>query len=312
MNHTERSAEQIQADIQRTRRDLDQTLTQLERRLEPRRLVDQGIDYVRDHGAVEYLSNLGKAAKDQPLPLALVGVGLAWMMMTNGRSASGRADGPSLGEGIHEAAAEAGSRIREGVGSLHSRASELGGAVNQVMSETRGAAQRTSQSLSEAADATMARAAQVGDATRRGAQKVRSGYDHLVNEQPLALGAIGLALGAVLAAAAPRTRQEDEWMGDSSDRLVDGAMRAGRGKIREVQRAATEALDPSQREAAEPSDAALTSEKPPGQRRPLGSQDDETSDRQAKETGSWTGTSPERKERGRTEQSPPTDVPRAG
>lgn len=244
MNHADRSSEQIHADIQRTRSDLDRTLTLLERRLEPRRLMDQGIDYLRDNGASEYLSNLGRAAKEQPLPLALVGVGLAWMMMTNGRaggsSMSSRIDGRSMGDAMGDAASEAGSRAREGMDALRSRASELGGAVSNAMSQTRDAAHRTSQSLSDAADATRARAAQVSEATRRGAEKLRSGYDQLVNEQPLALGAIGLALGAVLAAAAPRTRQEDEWMGSSSDRLKDDAMRAGEDKLQEVKRAVTE------------------------------------------------------------------------
>ncbi|VTU40932.1 hypothetical protein H4CHR_05665 [Variovorax sp. PBS-H4] len=245
MNHGDRTSEQIQADIQHTRADLDRTLTLLERRLEPRRLLDQGVDYLRDNGAREYLSNLGRAAKEQPLPLALVGVGLAWMMMTNGRSGSSVTDGRALGDAIGSAAEEARSRAAEGVDGLRSRAGELSGkvgdAASQLASQTRDAAQRTSQGLSQAADAARARAAQVSEATRQGAQKVRSGYDHLVNEQPLALGAIGLALGAVLAAAAPRTRQEDEWMGGTSDKLVDDATRAGKEKLDQVQSAVSEA-----------------------------------------------------------------------
>ncbi|MFC5609000.1 DUF3618 domain-containing protein [Variovorax soli] len=226
MNHDRNSA-QIQADIQRTRSELDRTLTLLERRLEPRRLVDQGVDYLRHNGASEYFYSLGRSAREQPLPLALVGVGLAWMMMTNGRSAAapdgrvrddtdGAADGPD------------GGRVHAAAQSLRSRASELGDAVSQAAHQTRDAARRTSQTLSEAAEATRARAAQVGEATRQGAQKLRSGYDQLVNEQPLALGAIGLALGAVLAAAAPRTQKEDELMGRSSDELMGDAKRSAR------------------------------------------------------------------------------------
>jgi hypothetical protein len=246
MNHTDRSSAQIQADIQRTRADLDRTLTLLERRLEPRRLMDQGLDYLRDNGAREYLSNLGQAAKEQPLPLALVGVGLAWMMMSNGRGL-GRSD---MGHDLRASVADAGSRVDEGVDALRDRANELGGkvsgAASQLASQTRDAAQRTSQALSEAADATRARAAQVSDATRQGVQKVRAGYDHLVNEEPLALGAIGLALGAVLASAAPRTRQEDEWMGRSSDQLMDDAKRAGKEKLDEVKSALSEAPEPAE------------------------------------------------------------------
>jgi hypothetical protein len=42
-----------------------------------------------------------------------------------------------------------------------------------------------------------------------------------MREQPLALGAIGVAIGAVMAAMAPRTQKEDELMGETRDRLVD-------------------------------------------------------------------------------------------
>ena len=41
-----------------------------------------------------------------------------------------------------------------------------------------------------------------------------------LSEEPLALGAIGLAVGAVLAAAAPRTRQEDEWLAAQFARAI--------------------------------------------------------------------------------------------
>ncbi len=249
MNHDDRSSEQIQADIQRTRADLDRTLTLLERKLEPRRLLDQGVHYLRDNGASEYLTNLGRAAKEQPLPLALVGVGLAWMMMTSGRSHGSVTDGRAFGDALGSAAADARARAGEGVDGLRSRAGELSGkvsdAASQLASQTRDAAQRTSQSLSEAADAARARAAQVSEATRQSARKLRSGYDHLVEEQPLALGAIGFAIGAVLAAAAPRTRQEDEWMGGASDKLADDAKRAGQEKLEEVQSAVSGAADRS-------------------------------------------------------------------
>ena len=65
-----------------------------------------------------------------------------------------------------------------------------------------------------------------------------------MREQPLALGAIGLAVGAVLASAAPRTRVEDEWMGDASDRLTDRAKEAGREQLDRASDALRSATSP--------------------------------------------------------------------
>ena len=86
-----REPEQIQADIERTRSELDHTLSAIEQRLTPGQLVDQGLDYLRRHGAKEYVANLGEAVKRDPLPLAFVGIGLAWLMASDrGRSGEPR------------------------------------------------------------------------------------------------------------------------------------------------------------------------------------------------------------------------------
>ena len=76
----ERKPDQILAEIDRTRGEMDRTLSEIEHRLTPGQLVDQGIDYLRHSGANEFVQNLGGTAKQNPMPLALVGIGLAWLM----------------------------------------------------------------------------------------------------------------------------------------------------------------------------------------------------------------------------------------
>jgi hypothetical protein len=101
----------------------------------------------------------------------------------------------------------------------------------------------TTQRLSQTAHAAGERAKAVGEHARHQADRVRGGYEYLLHEQPLALGAIGLALGVVLAGAAPRTRQEDELMGDASDRLETDLRDAGREQLDKARRAASAAKD---------------------------------------------------------------------
>src|SRR5262245_57388983 len=86
MRHNgQRAPEEIQADIERTRVDLDETLSALENRLTPGQLMDQGMDYLRGSGARRYMQRLGESVQQDPIPLALVGVGLAWLMMSDRR-----------------------------------------------------------------------------------------------------------------------------------------------------------------------------------------------------------------------------------
>ena len=49
----------------------------------------------------------------------------------------------------------------------------------------------------------------------------RGEFRHLLDSNPLAVGAVMVALGAVVAAAIPGSRKEDEWMGDSRDKMMD-------------------------------------------------------------------------------------------
>jgi hypothetical protein len=72
------------------------------------------------------------------------------------------------------------------------------------------------------------RAASVRDTTREQIERAKSGVDTMMREQPLALGAIGLAIGALAAALAPRTQVEDRTLGPVRDDLAEKAAERAR------------------------------------------------------------------------------------
>jgi hypothetical protein len=90
-----RSPEELQADIERHRDNIDHTLLALESKLSPGELLDEGLHYLKS-GPGELLANLGRTAKDNPVPVALTGIGLAWLMLSQNHSAgsTGRATEP--------------------------------------------------------------------------------------------------------------------------------------------------------------------------------------------------------------------------
>lgn len=59
------------------RQRIDETLGELEHRLAPRRLMDQGLDHLK-HRVTALLGSWGRAMKRNPLPLALTAIGLTW------------------------------------------------------------------------------------------------------------------------------------------------------------------------------------------------------------------------------------------
>lgn len=242
----DRRPEEIQAEIERTRTDLNHTLSAIEQRLNPSELFDRGFDYVRHSGAREYVVNLGAAARQDPLPLALVGVGLAWLMVSS-RDGSrvdrvhGGSPGPSAEElksGVRDTAANVRDSVSGAVSSVKGAVANMRDKVSSVRDSAARTSQRISDStqrIGQTAQAARDKANEMSHAAREQADRMRSGIDRLVNEQPLALGAIGLAVGAVLAATAPRTRQEDRLMGDMSDRLKDDVKQAGQEQLDRVQ-----------------------------------------------------------------------------
>jgi hypothetical protein len=199
MRHNlQRRPQEILAEIARTRGDMDATLSAIEQRLTPGQLVDQGLDYVRHSGASEFVSNLGSSVKNNPIPVALMGIGMAWLMATGNRK-------PSYGYPQTE-----GEAAGSGAGMMQ-RASEGLSSTKETLSSAK---DRLSGSVGQAGQAARSRVEQM----RRRAERMRSGYDSIVREQPLVLGAIGLAVGAMLGAGLPRTREEDELlMGEASD-----------------------------------------------------------------------------------------------
>ncbi len=48
-------------------------------------------------------------------------------------------------------------------------------------------------------------------------------FGRLLEHNPLALGLVALALGALVGALVPESRQENEWMGDTRDQLAQKA-----------------------------------------------------------------------------------------
>ncbi len=102
-----RSSEEIRGDIQETRRDMSSKLDQLQERLSPQALKDQATETVRDtltDGAdsiMEYVrgnrseisTSLVDSIRRNPIPAALVGVGIGWLLIESLNSDSNNASG---------------------------------------------------------------------------------------------------------------------------------------------------------------------------------------------------------------------------
>jgi beta-lactamase regulating signal transducer with metallopeptidase domain len=84
--------------------------------------------------------------------------------------------------------------------------------INENISRTAETVKATVNKSTGAVKETVNRTTNVAQAQ---AQRAREGFNTLLEEQPLVLGAFGVALGAIIGAALPSTEQEDRLVGDT-------------------------------------------------------------------------------------------------
>ena len=98
----------------------------------------------------------------------------------------------------------------------------------------KGAAEGTRQKLSSTRGAVEARMRRTSDTAQVQAQRAREGFKNLFEEQPLLIGALGIAVGAAIGAALPATEQEDRLLGAFSDKTMSEVKQRGAESYNQV------------------------------------------------------------------------------
>jgi hypothetical protein len=265
-----RRPEEIEAEIARTRADLDDTLGAIEDRLAPRQFLEKGIEMIRNGGDV---GRIGQILKDNPIPLALIGAGLGWLMLS--QTGAGR----QIGSAAAEAAGAVGERVRGLVGrgegdyahawtkredaARRAPADMPSGSTYSGGGENPAVASRAYGAMTAAAGRALDTAGEYAGGAGRQLGEVRDRFGQLMDEHPLAVGALGFLAGAVVAAALPSTRWEDEHLGETRDDLWREAQAAGQemaARAREVASTAVSAAGDAAREAVSQTAEAVKEE----------------------------------------------------
>ena len=216
-----KNPEQLEREIDATRAELQATLEELEHRLSPSDLFEQVWSRMRRHGG-EFGGNLGHSLKENPVPALLTSIGIAWMMASNGRQHDGHAGSSRTSrEKMHQSR----ERMRQRWQGAREAVRRRGESAREGVSSARDTLSGSARSASE-------RAHEMSSAARYRAERARAGFGNLLEEQPLLLGAIGLAAGVIAGAALPPTEQEDRTLGAARDRALERAKAAGAEQAR--------------------------------------------------------------------------------
>lgn len=233
----------IQREIEETRSQMTTTLNAIEQKLSPRQITNEVFDTVRDAvlGTGDGSNDMLQMIRNNPIPGALVGLGLGWMIFSN--------RGRAIASDVYGASARWLPQGRQGTngsgnGLLH-RAAVAASDVGERARETTAQVSEKARALA-------------GTATRPTAR--------LAEDNPLLVGAVGVILGATIAVVLPMTRRENEVLGDAQAELVERAEDIGRevvDRARTVaETAGRAAVDVVERELGTPSRGTRANGKP--------------------------------------------------
>ncbi|WP_376962152.1 hypothetical protein ABNQ39_17560 [Azospirillum sp. A26] len=189
-----------------------------------------------------------------PIPLALVGIGLGWLALSStgydrriARSSTVRNARHRVGDAVdyaRETLSDAGESVRNAASSAYDSAS---GAVSSAYDSASGTvsgmvggsddgqasdhvsgrsdlhSQRQSQGYVSRGVSRLSSMTPSTDHLRHRAHDMSTGFWDLIEDHPIVAGAMGVALGAAIGAALPGTRYEKQWVGDYADEATERA-----------------------------------------------------------------------------------------
>jgi hypothetical protein len=298
--------------IERTRAEMSATIDAIQEQLNPQRIGEQVRQQVRHQfdeakatvrdatlGKAEAImrdasdtvyearSGLMETVRQNPIPAAMVGIGLGWLFMnrSSGRPRrsthdyeryrsrmtyapshpaypdeamtmypAGRREDEGMVARGQRRAGEAAHRAQEATGEAAHRAQEaVGEAAHRVQDAAGEAVSRVQDAAGDAAhrvqDMGSAVASQTVYQTRRAEDRLRQA----LRENPLGVGAVALAIGTAVGLAIPETERERQLMGEARDSLVERAQEAATETLDKAQRVAKEAMHAAEETAAQKS-----------------------------------------------------------
>lgn len=225
-------------------------------------------EFMKKAGRELSKTEAGRVAKDNPFPMILIGLGVGLLAYQSaygskrpkysyrysdedhegnergdyGRGRSNRSTFRSAQEKISGTASSAyGSAAQvadSAYGSVTDAASTaydgVSGAASSAYEGVSGAASSAYSSVADVAGKTYEKVGDLGS-------QAREQYDYYIDENPLAIGAVALAVGAAVGLSIPSTRYEGQLMGEARNNLMSKAQEAAGDLVDRVKQVAGEA-----------------------------------------------------------------------
>ncbi|MGV3591865.1 MAG: DUF3618 domain-containing protein [Gammaproteobacteria bacterium] len=160
-------------------------------------------------------------------------------------------------QSVYQRAGETAEEFRERVAaagaSLHDKAAHARESLHDKAAHAR-------EALHDRREAWHSRAHHARDGLHHSADNLRDNFTRIAHEQPLALGAIGIALGAIIGAALPRTEHENRVLGRASERIKEKGREMAQSGYEKASHKAAEVVEVAEATLQQGSEGQRTAE----------------------------------------------------
>ncbi|HEV2845564.1 MAG TPA: hypothetical protein VG477_12005 [Thermoanaerobaculia bacterium] len=281
-----RSSEQIRSEINRTRSNMDETFAALDAKLTPSQIGLEVWNLFKG-GSSAGAGKLWRIAKEHPMPAAVIGLGIGWLLVESSKEEQDRSSYRLRGEygdygyGRPSYAGAAGSRAYTSYESRYNEYDEYdeeGGRLSAAKDKVKDVAESAKDAVSGAAHRvgdvasgakehaldlghrakdrasdlkyrTKNRAVALKGQAGYKTRQAKLGFWQKMEENPLMIGAATLALGVIAGLSIPSTRREDELMGETRDRLFEEVKETGQEVLEKGRHVAEAVADKVKNEA---------------------------------------------------------------
>lgn len=221
-----------------------------------KRAVGQAVDSAKEkmRPAVEAAGRAGGSAVDNvkinPIPYALIGVGLGWLFLSSRRDHDHSVHGYGGSEGHYYDASYGSTGSYQGGGYSGGYGGDYGprtygedqGRMSAVRDKVGAATERIKETAGNVAERAQETAGTVAWKARQGATRAADTFQNTLESNPLAVGAAVLGLGIACGMLLPETRAERRMMGEARERFGDKVQQVASDVGHKVQSVAKEAV----------------------------------------------------------------------
>lgn len=243
-----RSSAEVEREVEETRDSLDRTVEALKEKMTPGNIMSEMSSGLGSTGS-QMLTRLGDQVRENPLPLALIGAGLAWLLVSkrSGRPQELTAqedygyDDRYYGGGAYNAteASTPSSSIKDKAkGAASSVKEKVGGAVSTAQEKISSLGSSAADGARSSVDRVQALAGSAVDAAASAGRGAQQTFRDALDRDPLIIGAIGLAVGAAVGAALPATPVENRYAGPLRDKVMDRTKQLAQARMDDARGAA--------------------------------------------------------------------------